>query len=283
MDTNPMNFQLPTTNSQGDRVRNAETGCNRVSFLVVGSWVLGVVALLAQQPAPAPQQPSEIQLVISGEPGTPPRYAVPDFVALSPDAADIAKTLGQVLWDDLNFEREFYMIPRDTYATIPVARTAEDVPFAAWRELGADAVVFGTVQKTDANTVRVQVRLFNVRTRQAVFQKEYTGSAANPRLYAHTISDEVHQQQRALRGVARTKLAFDSDRDGERITGTIEKRSVKEIYISDYDGENQKRVTVNRSLNITPTWSPDGRSIAYTSYRRGPPNIFVSNIYQGTL
>src|SRR5262249_15188966 len=49
------------------------------------------------------------------------------------------------------------------------------------------------------------------------------------------------------------------------------------------DGENQRRVTVGRTLNITPTWSPDGRSIAYTSYRRGAPNIFISNIFQGTL
>ena len=29
--------------------------------------------------------------------------------------------IGQVLWDDLNFEREFYMIPRDTYSSIPAA------------------------------------------------------------------------------------------------------------------------------------------------------------------
>ena len=111
--------------------------------------VCGVVVVLAQAPqtqAPAPQQPSEIQLVISGEPGTPPRYAVPDFVALSPDAADAAKMLGQVLWDDLNFEREFYMFPRDTYTTIPVARPADDGAFNAWRELGAAAVVCGTVQ-----------------------------------------------------------------------------------------------------------------------------------------
>ena len=181
--------------------------------LVAAGCVVVMLAQAPQTPAPAPQQPSEIQLVISGEPGTPPRYAVPDFVALSPDAADAAKMLGQVLWDDLNFEREFYMIPRDTYTTIPVARTADDVAFNAWRELGADAVVFGTVQKMDANTVRVQVRLFNVRSRQSVFAKEYTGSATTPRLYAHTISDEIHQQQRALRGVARTKLAFSSDRN----------------------------------------------------------------------
>ncbi len=247
----------------------------------VGGWVLGIVLAGLSAAALTAQQPSEIQLVISGEPGTPPRYAVPDFIALTPDSADMAKTLGRVLWDDLNFEREFYMVPRDTYATIPLARTPEDVPFAAWRELGADAVVFGTVQKTDANTVRVQIRLFNVRSRQSVFAKEYTGSSANPRLYAHTMSDEIHQQQRALRGVARTKLTFSSDRNREKIAGPVDNRDVKEIYIADYDGENQRRVTTNRQLNIMPVWSPDARSIAYTSYRRGYPDIFIALIYQG--
>ncbi|MEQ1574529.1 MAG: hypothetical protein ABL993_09815 [Vicinamibacterales bacterium] len=233
-----------------------------------------------QEQTPRPQQPSEIELVISGDPGTPPRYAVPDFVALTPDAADVAKTLGPVLFDDLGYEREFYMIPRDTYASIPVARTAEQIPFASWRELGADAVVFGTVQRTGA-TVRVQIRLFNVRTRQSVFAKEYAGTVANPRQYAHTMADEIHQQQRALRGVARTRLAFSSDRNRERISGPVANRDVKEIYIADYDGEGQRRITVNRELNITPAWSPDARAIAYTSYRRGYPDVFVALLYQG--
>ena len=58
---------------------------------------------------------------------------------------------------------------------------------------------------------------------------------------------------------------------------------MKEVYICDYDGANQRRLTVNRTLNINPTWSPDARSIAYTSYRRGGPDIFISNIYQGTI
>ena len=54
------------------------------------------------------------------------------------------------------------------------------------------------------------------------------------------------------------------------------------MYVSDYDGANQTRVTANRRLNIKPSWSPDGRSIAYSSYARIHPQIFVSNVYQGT-
>jgi TolB protein len=234
------------------------------------------------QPPPPPQQPTEVTTVISGG-GSAPRLAVPEFIALSNDAETVAtaKTITQVLWDDLNFEREFAFIPRDTYSSIPRATSFADVPFDRWQELNADGLVVGTVQKTSGG-FKVELKLFNVRTRQAAFSRVYDGSS-NARLYAHTMSDELHKSQRALNGVARSKLTFDSDRDGERMTGTVQSRNIKEIYISDYDGENQRRVTVGKTLNIAPRWSPDGRSIAYTSYRRGGANIFISNIFQGTL
>ncbi len=257
-----------------------------------GALLLGVTVLGggqsppgSGQPAQPAQQPSEIQLTISGEAGAPPRFAVPDFLAPAEDAelTTIARTIGQVLWDDLDFEREFSLIPRDTYATVPRARSLTEVPHDRWRELGADGVVVGSVERRGSG-LTVQVRLFNVKSQQSVFAREYSGSAANPRLYAHTIADEIHQQQRGLQGVARSKLTFSSDRDGGRASGGLAGRSLKEIYISDYDGANDRRVTVNRALNIFPVWSADGRAIAYTSYRRSnSPDIFISNIYQGTL
>ena len=239
--------------------------------IISGALAIALLAAWphAQQPTqpPAPPEQKELEATLTGEGGVAPRLALPDFIALSNDAETIAtaKTITEVLWDDLNFEREFAFIPRDVYGSIPKATSFNDVPFDRWRELNADGLIVGTVQKVNAG-FRVEMKLFKVSTRQAVYPRQYDGS--NARLFAHTISDEIHKSQRALIGVARSKLTFDSDRDGERITGTIQQRSIKEIYISDYDGENQRRVTTGKTLNIAPRWSPDGRSIAYTSYRR---------------
>lgn len=233
-------------------------------------------------PPAASQQPSEVTATITGERGVQVRLAVPDFIALSNDkeTVEAAKTIGRVLWDDINFEHEYALIPRDVYTTVPLAKSIDDVPYDQWRELNADGVVVGTVQKTDTG-VRVQVRLFNVKSRQSAFGKEYSGSVANPRIFAHTMSDEIHRSQRALAGVAQTKLVFASDRDGARLAGTVENRNAKELYVADYDGENQRRVTVGFYLNNYAEWSPDARSVAFTSWRLGGASIFVQPLYNG--
>ena len=148
----------------------------------------------AQQPPqpPAPQQPPEISVPITTEGGAAPRLAVPDFIPLSPDAETVAtaKTIGQVLWDDLNFEREFAFIPRDVYSSIPKATSFTDVPFDRWRELNADGLIVGTVQKMPAG-FRVEMKLFNVRTRQAVYKNGRSGDNELRQAHARAMRDRV--------------------------------------------------------------------------------------------
>jgi TolB protein len=246
--------------------------------LLAGAMAAGT---FAQQPAQPPAQPSEIATTITGGGrGEAPRLAVPDFLALSPDpeVAEAARATAEVLWDDLRFEREFALIPRDAYASIPAATSLYDLPLDRWRDLNADGVIAGTVQKTPIG-LRVEIRMVQARTGETAFARRYEDGTAGARAFAHQVADEIHLAQRGLRGVARTKLTFNSDRDGERL-GTS---GIKEIYVSDYDGAGQRRVTTQRSLNIASVWSPDARSLVYTSFRRGPPNLFVSNIYEGTM
>src|SRR4029077_7873991 len=135
------------------------------------SMMAASVALtLAQGAAPPggsqeqpPQQGGGVVVTSRGAPGLPPNYAVPDLIALTNDAEPVAaaKTIGQVLWEDLEFEREFYLIPRDTYRTIPPATSIDTGPLDQWKQLGADGLIIGTVKKTPAG-VAVQVRLIEV-------------------------------------------------------------------------------------------------------------------------
>ena len=245
------------------------------SLLAIAFALCAGLVLVAQDPPQQPPQQQEVRLTITGPPGLPPKFAVPDF--LSGGDAATGKLLGEVLWDDLNFEREFYLVPRDTYATIPQPASLDQVPLDRWKELGVDGLVVGSVRRNGGNLV-VQVRLIQVATGQSVFAKEYSGAGNNPRFFAHTIADEIHQQQVALRGVARTKLAFTSDRDGERVKGVANARDIQNIYIADYDGANQRRITTTPSLDITPAWSPDTKSMAYTSYRSGFPDILIADL-----
>ena len=219
-------------------------------------------------------------LTINGAPGLPPKLAVPDFIPLSSDAETVAAAK--------DHRRGALGRPELRAGVLPdSARHLQEHPAGQvgrrqCRSIGGrsstpTALVVGTVRR-DGNRGRRPGAADRRRARAVPRSPRSTAGAselANPRLYAHTTSDEIHQQQRSLRGVARTKLAFSSDRDGERMKGPVADRDISKIYISDYDGANPQRVTITRTLNIAPAWSPDVKAIAYTSYRTGFPDIIV--------
>jgi TolB protein len=253
-------------------------------FALMGSAVLGALTLSGQQQPPPtpPPQTQEVHSTLTGSGGLPPKLAIAGFIALSQDAETVAaaKTIADVLYDDINYEREYYMIGKDTIATIPKPASLDSVPLDRWKEVNANGVIVGTVRRTAAG-VTVQMKLIDVNTGKTAFGKEYSGSVANPRRYAHTFSDEMFQDQVALRGVARTKLAFSSDRQAELTRGPVKNRDTQEIYIVDYDGANPVRVTNTTTLNVAPAWSPDNQVIAYTSWRPSSAGSF--GVYQDII
>jgi TolB protein len=88
----------------------------------------------------------------------------------------------------------------------------------------------------------------------------------------------MHLRLRNLEGVARTRIAFTSDRDGDTSADRpIENAPLgKEIHLMDYDGAADRRITSNRHLNLAPSWGPDGRTLAYASYATDYPDIYLT-------
>lgn len=67
-----------------------------------------------------------------------------------------------------------------------------------------------------------------------------------------------------------SKIYFVSDRSGS-----------KEIWEMDYDGANQRQVTKYGSISTFPVVSPDGSKLAFTTWYRGNPSIFVHSTETG--
>jgi TolB protein len=101
-----------------------------------------------------------------------------------------------------------------------------------------------------------------------VVGKTYIGSPdeAGARKIAHEFAADILAQfgSQSLFG---SHIYFVSSRTGS-----------KEIWVMDPDGSNQRQVTRFNNTTIHPTVSPDGSRIAFTSYARGNPAIFVFSV-----
>ena len=252
---------------------------------VIVTWLPTTSASISAAPAPVyalPEaQDQSIVVQMIGKPGLPPHIAVPPFVVLTADGAtgEAARALTNVLSADLRFEREFDVMPAASYAGVPSAQSIDALPYERWEQLGADYVALGTVQAIAGGQFQVELRVVSVKERRQSYGSSFAAAPRSVRRVAHTFSDEMHRTIRGVDGVARTRIAFSSTRDGERIGKTIEERSAKEIYIMDYDGANQQKVTANRSLNLSPSWCPDGQCLAYMTYSTGFPDLVLQNIF----
>jgi TolB-like protein len=108
----------------------------------------GIVATPVQDPQTTQQQKQQ-ELVLGPltASSSHPKIGVPDFAKTGGNVTEVASVLADVLWADLDYEREYYMISRKSSAGIPAATTAQAIPFSRWEEIGADYVLMGSVRE----------------------------------------------------------------------------------------------------------------------------------------
>ena len=44
-----------------------------------------------------------------------------------------------------------------------------------------------------------------------------------------------------------------------------------------------KQITKGKTLHLSPSWSPDGKSVVYTSYKSGDPDLYMHNLETGKV
>jgi TolB protein len=234
----------------------------RIVLLVVPVVTL---ALLVPWPRPAPRaQGVDVFLNVTGGGSKKLNIAIPEFtVVAGVDAGGTAKLLASVSGADLTFSGLFQVVA----ATSAIPVNNPGALKQAWNDFataGAHAALHGLLALR-GERLEAEMRLYDLTSpeQRMIGSKKFELSASQPRRVAHKIADHVMFLFTGEPGIADTKIAY--------VRGPV---GGKEIYVADYDGAGPAAVTRNNSINLSPAWSPDARSVAFTSYARGYPDLY---------
>lgn len=128
---------------------------------------------------------------------------------------------------------------------------------------GGEYTVIG--KSAAGSQLQAQVQVYKAATRQRVLGKKYNSPVNAPRGLAHKVADEIVYAVTGKRGMASGKIVMVGTRSGK-----------KELYITDMDGKNMRQVTKDKSVVVGPRWTPNGKNITYTSYKRGYPYVYIT-------
>ncbi len=140
------------------------------------------------------------------------------------------------------------------------------INFKDWTAIGADLLITGGIED-EQGMVKLKLRLFDTFNAKLLVGKVYTGPKSQIRKMVHMFCSEISYKLTGKWGVFSSKIAFVSTASGH-----------KEIYTCEFDGFDVKQVTHHKSICLSPDWSFDGNWLAYVSYAKGKPDIYIKNL-----
>jgi TolB protein len=256
--------------------------------LVVLALALAALAGLAQQS----------DIIIKLTKGDKTAIAVPDFRG-SGGAQPFMAVFNQTLWNDLDSSGLFRMVSKSMYPLSvpqqpsdfrpplppPAARRGQPPPqpvsqgpwLTDWANppVSTNYLAIGYAAES-VGTFAMRGWLMNVGqsdvTNATVFGKTYVGelNENGARKVAHEFASDILARFGGV-SLSDTRIYFVRELQ----------RGIKEIWAMDSDGSNQKQLTFHKSISMTPAVSPDGTRVAFSSFARGNPAIFVHSLETG--
>lgn len=183
--------------------------------------------------------------------------AIPDFVTDRPGPISGGE-LAQILRNDLALTGLFEIVQAPP-GSVPSRQGETD--FRAWAEMGVKTLILGSFSVKGDRLV-IEGRLFDTALQKMDLGKRYTGRLADHRYMIHRLGDRIMEELTSIEGCFSSRIAF------------VGASNTREIFIMDYDGHNLGQLTHTKTIVMSPEWAPSNRSIIYTAYLKGNPDLW---------
>jgi TolB protein len=190
---------------------------------------------------------------------------VPIAIAGFSDEAIAPQLITSIIKDDLNRSGYFKLIETG----VSISDTAT-IDYAEWKNRGVEALAVGSVKKVAEGRYEVRYRLYDIVKGLALSGLSADAPTPRLRLSAHKIADDIYEKLLGIPGIFSTRIAY-----------VMKSGNQFKLVVTDADGADPIDALTSPEPIISPTWSPDGIKIAYVSYERKKPIVYIQNLMTG--
>ena len=242
--------------------------CSLVPHFVRSRLLLLVIAALGLSASAAADAHAGDDFVIDvGQPQRS-RYPLALPMAVDSDKGTAAEVL-KVASFDLDIAGWFKVMNKKGFLA-NLKSEGMGISLDSWKNIGAFGVVKFRTQLSGGR-VTIDFKLYEIEKGEApVLSRSYSGDKQDIRKLTHLWCNEVVKHFTGEDGFFGSKIAFVTKGKGKG-----RGRPTKRVMAIDFDGAGAHSISRNRSINILPAWSRNGSKIAYTSYMRDNPDLYV--------
>ena len=190
---------------------------------------------------------------------------VPIAIAGFSDEAIAPQLITSIIKDDLSRSGYFKIIE-----TGDVISDTATIDYAQWKAKGVEALAVGSVRKVAEGRFEVRYRLYDILKSLPLSGFSADTPTQRIRLSSHKIADDIYEKLLGIPGIFSTRIAY-----------VMKTGANYKLVISDADGADPIDALTSHEPIISPTWSPDGIRIAYVSYERKKPIVYIQNLMTG--
>lgn len=198
----------------------------------------------------------------------------PYRIAISPFDGDVrtSNQLHNIIRNDLMRTGEFSIL--DEELVLPIKIKDDELIYSDWKLLGMDYLITGSIIKTK-NSIDLNYEIYDIHKKKKVRSSKVFGIPNQIRQLAHYTSDGIYESISGIKGIAATKLLYVNE------TKNSKSISAYKLMLADSDGANEKVLLTSSEPIISPSWSPDGKKVAYVSFETGIAKVFIQDIASG--